>query len=98
MWLDRLETERDNLREALSWAHEAHDTQLAARLAVALHWFWRSRGPVGEGRRQVEAFLAENPRPSRDEIRLALTGNLCRCTGYKKIVDAVELWVARQDA
>ena len=36
-------------------------------------------------------FLDENPDPSRDEIRLALTGNLCRCTGYQKIVDAVEL-------
>jgi non-specific serine/threonine protein kinase len=58
VWLDRLDTERDNLREALAWAREAHDTQFAARLAVALHWFWRSRGPVGEGRRQVEAFLA----------------------------------------
>jgi carbon-monoxide dehydrogenase small subunit len=37
-------------------------------------------------------FLAENPHPSREEIRHALTGNLCRCTGYQKIVDAVELW------
>jgi carbon-monoxide dehydrogenase small subunit len=38
-------------------------------------------------------FLAETPRPTRDQIRQALTGNLCRCTGYQKIVDAVELWV-----
>jgi carbon-monoxide dehydrogenase small subunit len=36
-------------------------------------------------------FLEENPRPSRDQIRHALTGNLCRCTGYQKIVDAIEL-------
>jgi carbon-monoxide dehydrogenase small subunit len=34
-------------------------------------------------------FLEENPRPTREEIRHALTGNLCRCTGYQKIVDAV---------
>jgi aerobic carbon-monoxide dehydrogenase small subunit len=40
-------------------------------------------------------FLAENPSPTRDQIRHALTGNLCRCTGYQKIVDAVELWVRR---
>jgi aerobic-type carbon monoxide dehydrogenase small subunit (CoxS/CutS family) len=33
-------------------------------------------------------FLARNPDPSRDEVREALTGNLCRCTGYKGMVDA----------
>ncbi|MBI1798900.1 MAG: (2Fe-2S)-binding protein [Candidatus Eisenbacteria bacterium] len=37
------------------------------------------------------ALLERNPRPSRDEIALALSGNLCRCTGYTKIIDAVEL-------
>ena len=57
-WLDRLEAERDNLREALAWAHEEQATELACRLASALHWFWRSRGPVGEGRRWTEALLA----------------------------------------
>jgi aerobic carbon-monoxide dehydrogenase small subunit len=36
------------------------------------------------------ALLQDNPRPSRDEIIDALRGNLCRCTGYKKIVEAVE--------
>jgi len=36
------------------------------------------------------ALLAHNPRPTRDEIRTALEGNLCRCTGYSKILDAVE--------
>ena len=38
----------------------------------------------------VHAFLEEHPRPSRDEIREALSGNLCRCTGYQGIVRAVE--------
>jgi carbon-monoxide dehydrogenase small subunit len=36
-------------------------------------------------------FLEQNPDPSEDEIRHALSGNLCRCTGYQHIVDAVKL-------
>ncbi|MFO0758915.1 MAG: 2Fe-2S iron-sulfur cluster-binding protein [Byssovorax sp.] len=36
------------------------------------------------------ALLDRNPSPSRDEIKLAISGNLCRCTGYGRIVDAVE--------
>ena len=36
------------------------------------------------------SLLAENPRPSADEIRHALEGNLCRCTGYQNIVAAIE--------
>jgi carbon-monoxide dehydrogenase small subunit len=37
-----------------------------------------------------EALLASNPRPSRQQIREAIAGNLCRCTGYQQIVDAIE--------
>lgn len=36
------------------------------------------------------ALLEENDAPTRDEIKLALSGNLCRCTGYTKIYDAIE--------
>ena len=42
-------------------------------------------------------FLEEHPNPTDDEIRDALSGNLCRCTGYQHIVDAVKL-AARQPA
>ena len=35
-------------------------------------------------------LLAKNPDPSEDEIRQGLAGNLCRCTGYNKIVEAVQ--------
>lgn len=43
----------------------------------------------------MKAFLAEHPDPSEAEIREALSGNLCRCTGYQPIVDAVKLAAER---
>ena len=39
---------------------------------------------------KAKVLLDKNPHPTRQEIRRALTGNLCRCTGYFKIVNAVE--------
>ena len=39
----------------------------------------------------LEPFLEQNREPSEEEIRHALSGNLCRCTGYQHIVDAVKL-------
>jgi carbon-monoxide dehydrogenase small subunit len=36
------------------------------------------------------ALLAENPKPSEDEIRFGIAGNICRCTGYTKIVEAIQ--------
>jgi carbon-monoxide dehydrogenase small subunit len=43
----------------------------------------------------AEALLVDVPTPTRDEIKVALSGNLCRCTGYTKILDAVELAALR---
>ena len=43
----------------------------------------------------VHDLLARNPAPADPEIREALAGNLCRCTGYEKILDAVRLAAAR---
>jgi carbon-monoxide dehydrogenase small subunit len=37
----------------------------------------------------TKAFLAKNPNPTEEEVRTALSGNLCRCTGYVRIVEAV---------
>jgi carbon-monoxide dehydrogenase small subunit len=43
----------------------------------------------------AQALLADNPTPTRQDVREALGGNLCRCTGYTKILDAVELAALR---
>jgi carbon-monoxide dehydrogenase small subunit len=43
----------------------------------------------------AKALLDQEPRPTREAIRAALAGNLCRCTGYAKILDAVELAAGR---
>ena len=38
----------------------------------------------------IKALLDRNPNPTLDEVRLGIAGNLCRCTGYAKIYQAVE--------
>ncbi len=42
----------------------------------------------------AKAFLDENPRPTQEEIKAGISGNLCRCTGYEKIVNAIEATAA----
>ena len=46
----------------------------------------------------TKALLEENPHPSRDQIRQALSGNLCRCTGYLQIFEAVEAAMLKMTA
>ena len=43
----------------------------------------------------AKAFLDENPNPTEDEVRQAISGNLCRCTGYQQIVEAIMATAAK---
>jgi tetratricopeptide (TPR) repeat protein len=58
-WLDRLETEHDNLRQALTTYHESGDGEGRLRLAAALWRFWWQRGFFSEGRRWLEQAITE---------------------------------------
>jgi predicted ATPase/DNA-binding XRE family transcriptional regulator len=54
----RIEREHDNLRAALGWAVQNLEVETAARLAIALWWFWLERGYLSDGRRWMETILA----------------------------------------
>jgi predicted ATPase len=57
-WLDRLESDHDNLRAALDWLRSRGDGERAVALAAALWRFWWLRGHVAEGRMELESALA----------------------------------------
>jgi aerobic-type carbon monoxide dehydrogenase small subunit (CoxS/CutS family) len=73
--------------EGLARGDELHPVQAAFADAGAVQCGFCTPGIV----LSAVALLDENPEPSREEIRKALSGNLCRCTGYKKVFEAVEL-------
>ncbi len=78
--------------EGLARGDELHPLQQAFLDAGAVQCGYCTPGMI----LTAKALLDRNPRPSRGEIRAALSGNLCRCTGYRKIVDAVDLAARRE--
>jgi len=73
--------------EGLGTIDKLHPLQEAFREAHALQCGFCTPGIL----MTLVPFLEENPKPSEEEIREALAGNLCRCTGYQHIIDAVKL-------
>ncbi len=76
--------------EGLGAGEELHPVQRAFVDAGAVQCGFCTPGLVVA----TAALLERTPNPSEDEIREALSGNLCRCTGYAKIFDAVRLAAA----
>ena len=72
--------------EGLADGHELHPIQKAYEEKGGVQCGYCSPGML----MSTKHLLDENPNPTRDEISEALAGNLCRCTGYFKIVDSVE--------
>jgi len=72
--------------EGLADGHELHPIQKAYEEKGGVQCGYCSPGML----MSTKHLLDENPNPTRDEISEALAGNLCRCTGYQHIVDAVQ--------
>lgn len=77
--------------EGLATASELHPIQEGFKQEHGLQCGFCTPGMM----LAATALLAENPHPTEDEVRWALSGNLCRCTGYQNIVKSV-LWAAER--
>ena len=73
LWLERLDREHDNLREALRWLMEQKERELLLRLCTALYWFWSVRGHLGEGRQWLARALVGSEHVSKAVRAKALT-------------------------
>ena len=77
--------------EGLATASELHPIQEGFKEEHGLHCGFCTPGMM----MAAKALLDENPNPTEEEVRWALSGNLCRCTGYQNIVRSV-LWAAEK--
>lgn len=79
--------------EGIGTAEHPHPLQQAFIDAGAIQCGFCTPGMI----LSAKALLDRNPHPDEDTIRAALSGNLCRCTGYSKIVEAIQLAVRRME-
>jgi carbon-monoxide dehydrogenase small subunit len=79
--------------EGLGWPSELHPIQEGFKEEHGLQCGFCTPGMM----LTTAALLEDNPDPTEDEIRCAISGNLCRCTGYQNIVKAVQ-WAAKKMA
>jgi len=79
--------------EGLGTLDDLHPLQEAFREAHALQCGFCTPGILTT----LVPYLEENPNPTEEEIREAISGNLCRCTGYQHIIDAVKLAAEKTD-
>jgi aerobic carbon-monoxide dehydrogenase small subunit len=77
--------------EGLSSNGELHPVQQAFHDTHALQCGFCTPGMI----LRTHRLLQENPNPSEEEIRLGISGNLCRCTGYQNIVKAIQYAAAK---
>jgi len=80
--------------EGLGTMDDLHPLQEAFREAHALQCGFCTPGILTT----LVPYLEEHPNPSEEEIREAISGNLCRCTGYQHIIDAVKLAAEKMNA
>jgi len=89
----RVENRQVTTIEGLAVGGILHPVQVAFQEAGAIQCGFCTPGMV----LTAKALLERNPHPCREKIKEALAGNLCRCTGYKKIVEAVERAAKRME-
>ncbi|MGB2956920.1 MAG: (2Fe-2S)-binding protein [Anaerolineales bacterium] len=80
--------------EGIGTLDDLHPLQEAFREAHALQCGFCTPGILTT----LVPYLEENPNPTEEEIREAISGNLCRCTGYQHIIDAVKLAAEKMNA
>jgi non-specific serine/threonine protein kinase len=102
LWLDRLESEHDNLAAALGWSLERGDATGAGNLAASIWTFWLMRGYVQEGRRWLAAILTALPEPTALRAHLLwIAGILDRpdaAEGRRHLAESLRIWRAIGDA